>query len=78
LLDEGYGSVGTHVDVYHTGSTPLGMTVYAESEVIAVDGRRVTFKVTAHDDNGEISHGTHERFIVNIERFIKKHTLPSK
>ncbi|MEG1316029.1 MAG: thioesterase family protein [Oscillospiraceae bacterium] len=73
LLDEGYGSVGTHVDVYHTGAAPIGHTVCADCEVIEVDGRKVTFKVSAYDEKGEIGHGIHERFIVNIENFMKKH-----
>ncbi|MEG1730989.1 MAG: thioesterase family protein [Oscillospiraceae bacterium] len=73
LLDEGYGSVGTHVDVYHTGAAPIGNTVGVDCEVIEVDGRKVTFKVIAYDEKGEIGHGTHERFIVNIDRFMKKH-----
>ncbi len=72
-LEEGYASVGIHVDVYHTAATPIGKKVWAESEITEIDGRKVTFKLTAYDENGEIGFGTHERFIINVERFIKKH-----
>ena len=72
-LEKGYASVGIHVDVYHTAATPIGKKVWAESEITEIDGRKVTFKITANDENGEIGFGTHERFIINIEHFIKKH-----
>lgn len=72
-LDEGYASVGIHVDVYHTAATAIGKKVWAESEITEIDGRKVTFKITAWDEDGEIGFGLHERFIINIERFAKKH-----
>ena len=69
LLDPGYDSVGTHVDVYHLAATPLGMTVRFRSEVVSVDDRRVNFKVEAFDEKEKIAEGTHQRFIVHAERF---------
>ena len=71
-LDEGYVSVGFHVDMYHTGATPIGMKVFVDSELTEIDGRKVTFSVSARDKNGDVGFGTHERFIVNLERFAKK------
>jgi predicted thioesterase len=72
LLDPGYDTVGTHVDVYHLAATPIGMTVTFHSEVISVDDRRVNFKVEAFDEKEKIAEGTHQRFIVNVARFAKR------
>ena len=64
------GSVGTHLDVSHDVATPIGMKVWAETEVTAVDGKRITFSVAAYDEAGRIGAGTHERFIICPERFL--------
>ena len=72
LLDPGYDTVGTHVDVYHLAATPIGMTVTFNSEVISVDDRRVNFKVEAFDEKEKIAEGTHQRFIVNVARFAER------
>lgn len=71
-LEEGDGSVGTELNVKHVAATPIGMTVTCESELIEVDGRRLVFKVEAYDEVGLIGKGTHERFIVNNEKFQSK------
>ncbi|MBO5357160.1 MAG: thioesterase family protein [Clostridia bacterium] len=71
-LEEGQSSVGTYLDVKHLSATPVGMEVYAESEIIDVDGRRVVFSVKAYDDKGLIGEGKHERFIVFSEKFVAK------
>lgn len=72
LLAAGYDSLGTEVNVRHLAATPIGMEVTIKSEVIAVDDRRVKFKVEAFDSKEQVADGTHERFIVNIERFAKR------
>jgi fluoroacetyl-CoA thioesterase len=69
LLDEGFDTVGTHVNVAHLGAAPIGMTVTFTAEVIAVADRRITFKVDAHDEKGKIGEGTHERAIINVAKF---------
>lgn len=66
------GSVGTHLNVSHDAATPIGMKVWADAEVIAVEGRKVTFAVSAFDGAGEIGKGTHERFIIKTERFLAR------
>ena len=71
-LEEGCGTVGIHLDVSHDAPTPLGMTVTCESELIAIDGRKLTFRVEAKDERGTIGKGVHERFIVNDEKFQAK------
>lgn len=65
-------SVGTLIDVRHLAATPVGMTVTAKAVLTAVEGKRLVFSVEAFDDKDKIGEGTHERFIVNCERFIAK------
>ncbi len=72
LLEPGYDSVGTHVNVYHLAASPIGMNVTFQAEVISVEDRRVNFKVVAFDEKEKIAEGTHERFIVNVARFAER------
>ena len=72
FLDEGQSSVGTMIQVTHDAATPVGMKVRAESEVVATEGRKITFKVEAFDEAGKIGGGTHERFIISAEKFMNK------
>ncbi|MCC7496403.1 MAG: thioesterase family protein [Bryobacterales bacterium] len=69
LLEEGYDTVGTEVNVKHLAATPMGMQVTFRSVVTAVEERRVRFAVEAYDDKEKISEGTHERFIIHVARF---------
>ena len=71
-LPDGDCTVGISLDVRHTSATPVSMTVAAESELTAVDGRKLTFSVTAYDEAGQVGSAVHERFIVTSERFMKK------
>ena len=66
------GTVGTHLDVAHTSATPIGMKVWADAVVTAVDGKRLVFSVAAFDETGKIGGGSHERFIVPNEKFQAK------
>ena len=72
FYDAGQSSVGTKLDVTHDAATPVGMNVCAEAEVIEVDRRRIVLKVTAWDETGVIGRGTHERFLINAEKFLAK------
>ena len=71
-LDEGCGTVGISLNVAHSAPTPLGMKVTCESELTGIDGRKLTFYVKAYDEKGVIGEGTHERFIIQNEKFQKK------
>lgn len=71
-MEENQGSVGTHLDVSHDAATPIGMKVWAEAELTAVDGKALTFAVTAYDEAGIIGKGTHNRFIIAVDRFLAK------
>jgi predicted thioesterase len=69
-LSDGETSVGTVVDIKHLAASPIGLDVTARAEVVEVDGRRVRFRVEAHDPSEMIGEGWHERFIVDVERFL--------
>ena len=71
-LDEGDVTLGVLVNVQHLGATPLGQQVRATAELAEIDGRRLVFKVEAYDEQKKIGAGIHERFIVNLERFLKR------
>ncbi len=68
-LDAGEGSLGIHVDVSHSAATLPGMTVTVEAECTAVQGRKVSFKVRAHDGVDVIGEGRHDRAVVAWDKF---------
>src|SRR6476661_2259033 len=65
----GEQSLGTHVNLSHTAATPPGMAVEIGTRLVAVEGRKLTFAVEAHDGIDAISSGTHERHVILAERF---------
>jgi predicted thioesterase len=69
MLEEGYDSVGTHVDIKHLAATPVGLAVTFHAEIVSVDERRVNFRVEAFDEKEKIAEGVHQRFVVNVARF---------
>ena len=69
LLPPGHQSLGIHLDVRHFAATPIGMRVRATAELIAVEGRTLSFRVEARDDLEPIGDGTHQRVVVNVARF---------
>ena len=71
-LSEGESTVGTKLEITHDSASPLGIKVWAESEVTQVDGRRIELKVAAYDEKGPIGQGTHQRFIVQDEKFLAR------
>ncbi len=68
-LAPGQQSVGTMINVRHLAATPVGATVTATAELIEVNGRRLTFKVSAHDGVDLIGEGLHERALIDLARF---------
>jgi fluoroacetyl-CoA thioesterase len=71
-LEPGQASVGTHVDLRHLKATPVGDTVTLTAEVTNVDGRRVNFRIKAEDSQGVVGEGTHERVLIDLERFLAR------
>ncbi|MDD2443638.1 MAG: thioesterase family protein [Desulfotomaculaceae bacterium] len=72
LLEPGFATVGTKVNIKHLAATPIGMNVVVNSLLIEVDGKRLVFEVEARDDVDLIGTGTHERFIVKLDSFFKR------
>jgi predicted thioesterase len=68
-LDAGESAVGTAIDVRHLAATPVGHQVRAEAEVVKVEGKRVEFRVSAHDEIEEIGNGTHQRIVIDLAAF---------
>ena len=71
-LSDSQTTVGTELNIQHISATPVGLEVRAEAEVVAVDGKVITFEVKAFDEAGEIGKGTHKRVIVNTQKFLEK------
>lgn len=71
-LPDGQTTVGIALNIEHTSGTPVGLEVRAEAEVTAVEGKVITFNVTAYDEAGEIGKGTHKRVLVNEQKFLEK------
>lgn len=72
LLPDDHQSLGTHLDVHHIAATPEGLTVTARARLTAIDGRKLTFAVEAHDGVETIGKGTHVRVVVDTPRFMSR------
>ena len=62
-------TVGIHINVSHTAATPPGMTVTIKGKLEKVEGRKLSFSLEAFDDKDPISRGTHDRFVIEAEKF---------
>jgi len=71
-LPPGQTTVGGHIDVHHLAATPVGVEVRARAELMAIDGRKMVFKVQAWDDHELIGEADHDRFLIDETRFMAK------
>jgi predicted thioesterase len=71
-MEPGESSVGTLVNIRHISPTPLGLTVTATATLTEIDGRRLVFHVEARDELDKVGEGTHERFLISVDRFISR------
>ena len=71
-LPAGYQSLGTVLNVRHIAATPVGMRVRASAEIVKIEGRTVFLKVKAEDEKELIGDGTHERVVVNVDKFSQR------
>ncbi len=71
-LEDGKTTVGGHIDVKHLAATPVGMTVRAKAELIAIEGKKLTFQVEAWDEVEKIGEALHERFLIETEKFVAR------
>jgi predicted thioesterase len=72
FLPEGFCTVGISISISHSAATPIGLTVIARAELIEVDGRRLVLKVEGFDDQEKVGEGTHERYVVQMDKFMQK------
>jgi predicted thioesterase len=72
IVDSGWDSVGTQVNVKHLAATPVGAEIVLKAKIVSFEGRRVLFEVTASDSLERIGEGTHERSLIEVARFRQK------
>ena len=68
-LPPGHQSLGTHLNISHIAATPVGMAITARAVVTRVDSRKISFDIEVHDARDLIGSGSHERMVVNVEKF---------
>ena len=71
-LPVGYTTVGINMNVNHIKASPVGVNIACKATLIKIDGKKLFFDVEASDDNGTIGNGSHIRFIVNADDFMKR------
>ncbi len=71
-LEQGEATVGTKLSIEHLAATPLGMLVSVEAELVEIDRRRLTFRIEARDEQEVIGRGLHERFVIDLQRFLER------
>ena len=71
-IEDGKSSVGTMLNVKHLAASPIGIEITCTATLTEVDGRRLVFSLEASDEKGPIGEGTHERFVIDVERFMAK------
>ncbi len=71
-LEAGQTTVGSRIDMRHLAATPVGLKVRARAELIAVDGRKLTFKIQAWDGVEVVGEASHERFVIDVARFLAR------
>lgn len=72
LLPEGFTTVGAEIKVKHIKATAVGKKVKCKATVIKIDNKKITFEITAEDEDAQIGFGTHTRFIINQAEFMEK------
>lgn len=71
-LKPGQGQVGVSVNIRHLAPTPIGKKVRAEAELVAIDRRRLGFKVKVYDDVEQVGEAEHERFVIDVDKYIER------
>ncbi len=71
-LGTGYATVGLTVNVKHLAATPVGMCVTAEAELLEVQGKKLVFRIQAFDEREKIGEGLHERYIIELSKFLER------
>lgn len=72
FMEQGYDTVGTSINMHHLYPSPINAKIHCESKLIAVNNRELVFQINAYHNDIKIAEATHNRFIINIDRFMKK------
>ena len=68
----GHQTVGTKVNISHLRACKTGTEVTITAELTEVDGRRLEYTIKVEDEKGLLGEGTHQRYIIDPERFMAK------
>ena len=71
-LGDGFATVGTIVNIKHMAATPVGMKVKAVAVLTNIEGKKLTFDIEVYDEKEKIGEGTHERYIIDLAKFLKR------
>lgn len=71
-LEDGFATVGLSLNVKHIAATPVGMKVTGKAELVEIEGKKLTFKVEAFDEQEKIGEGIHERYIIELSKFLER------
>ncbi|MGE5633417.1 MAG: thioesterase family protein [Caulobacteraceae bacterium] len=72
FLGGSLATVGTSLNVKHIAATPVGMKVRAKAELVNIEGKKLTFRLEAYDDREKVGEGTHERYIIELSKFLER------
>lgn len=72
MLEPGYDTVGTHVNVSHCAAAPIGAVVTFRAELANAEKNRVNFKVSARLGETIVGEGEHQRAIINVKSFASR------
>lgn len=72
VLPEGMSTVGISIDIRHSAATPMGMKVRALAELVEIAGKRLVFRIEAFDEKEKIGEGIHQRYIIDLAKFLQK------
>lgn len=71
-LGEAFATVGLSLNVKHIAATPVGMKVHARAELVGIEGKKLHFRIEAFDELEKIGEGTHERYIIELAKFLER------
>lgn len=71
-IESGKSTVGTMLNVRHISASPIGMQITCTATLTEIDGRKLMFSLSVEDEKGLIGEGTHERFVIDVDRFMAK------
>ena len=71
-LKPGQGQVGLQVNIRHMAPTPIGKQVRCETELVAIDRRKLTFKMKVFDDVEQVGEAEHDRYVIDLDKYMAR------